>query len=112
MTINYTWQIHQMDTKPQQGNLNDVVVNIHWERHATATESGKVYTMFLDGEMACSRPSETDFTAYPDLTYLQVCGWLDSGLNVSSIDNSLKSLIETKINPPTVVLPNPWDVTP
>lgn len=101
-----------MDTKPQQGNLIDVVVNVHWERHATFIDSEKVYTEFLEGQMACSSPSETDFTAYPDLTYLQVCSWLDSGLNVSSIDNSLKSLIETEVNPPTIVLPNPWDVPP
>jgi hypothetical protein len=108
MTINYNWVIAEMQTKPQDGNLNDVVVSVSWERHITAIYEGKTYTTLLIGNMACQQPSETDFTAYPDLTYEQVCGWLDAGLNVSGIDNSLNSLIETEINPPTIVLPNPW----
>lgn len=109
MTTEYVWVISQMDTKPQEGNLNDVVVNVHWRRVATAVDGDKTYTADSYGSMPCSQPSETDFTAYPDLTYAQVCGWLDAGLNVASIDASLDSVIQTQINPPIIVLPNPWD---
>jgi hypothetical protein len=58
--------------------------------------------------MSCPTPSETDFTAYPDLTQEQVEFWLDAGLDVSAIDNSLIIDIENQINPPIVVLPLPW----
>ena len=57
--------------------------------------------------MSCGTPSSTDFTAYPDLTYEQVCGWLDSGLNVVEIDLGLQQ-IDNIINPPVIVLPLPW----
>jgi hypothetical protein len=109
MTTNYIW-VMRMDTIPQDGNLSDVVINIHWERHIEVIDGDKTYNSLLEGDMACSKPSETDFTAFPDLTYEQVCGWLNSGLNVTSIDSSLLSLVETEINPPIVTLPNPWDV--
>lgn len=111
MTTEYAWVISQMDTKPQEGNLNDVVVNVHWRRVATAVDGDKTYTADSYGSMPCSQPSETDFTAYPDLTYAQVCGWLDAGLSVASIDAGLDSVIQTEINPPIIVLPNPWETT-
>jgi hypothetical protein len=58
--------------------------------------------------MACATPSETDFTAYPDLTYEQVCGWLDAGLDVPALDANLDQQIENIINPPLITLPLPW----
>ena len=58
--------------------------------------------------MYCQSPSETDFTAYPDLTYDQICSWLDAGLNVAELDADLDSQIENIINPPIVTLPLPW----
>jgi len=112
MTTEYNWVVSQMDTKPQEGNLNDVVINVHWRREARTVDGDKVYLADTYGAMACSTPSETDFTAYPDLTFDQVCGWLEAGLNVVGIDESLDSQIETQINPPIIVLPNPWDVEP
>lgn len=112
MTTTYSWQIPQMDTKPQEGNLNDVVVTVHWIRIAVAIDGDKEYKASSYGTMACQTPSETDFTAYPDLTFEQVCGWLDAGLDVPAIDAGLDGDIENQINPPIIVLPNPWESTP
>lgn len=112
MTISYVWKIPQMDTKPQEGNLMDVVVTVHWIRNAVAIDGGKEYKATSYGTMACQTPSETDFTAYPDLTFDQVCGWLDAGLDVPAIDAYLLQNIENQINPPVIILPNPWDVPP
>lgn len=108
MTKEYTWQIPQMDTKPQEGNLMDVVVTVHWIRYVNAVDGDKTYYANVYGTMACQTPSETDFTAYPDLTFEQVCGWLDAGLDVPEIDANLDIQIENQINPPIIVLPNPW----
>ena len=58
--------------------------------------------------MGCQTPSETDFTAYPDLTFEQVCSWLDAGLDVASIDAGLQQNIDNQINPPVVARPLPW----
>lgn len=112
MEITYTWEIPQMETKLQEGNLYDVVVFVHWIRTATTIHEEKVYTSSMYGSMACQTPSETDFTAYPDLTFEQVCGWLETGLYYISFDEELAQNIADQINPPVVVLPNPWDVPP
>lgn len=101
------WVINQLDTAPSLDGLTDVVVCVNWTR---AAQDGEI-NVSVYGTMACQTPSETDFTAYPDLTYEQVCGWLDSGLDVPAIDLNLDGQIENIKNPPIIVLPLPW-VTP
>ena len=104
MANTFDWVIVQLDTKPQDGDLMDVVSVVHWRRKATDGE----HHVESYGAMACPTPSETDFTAYPDLTQEQVESWLEAGLDVEAIDNGLVSQIESLINPPIVVLPLPW----
>ena len=98
------WVINQMDTKPTEDGLTDVVVCIHWTRVATKGE----IVVSSYGTMNCTTPSETDFTAYPDLTQAQVEGWLENGLDTETIDLNLDKLIENIINPPIIVLPLPF----
>ena len=100
----YNWVINQMDTKPKSDGLLDVVSCIHWSRIATQDE----IVVSSYGTMNCNTPSETDFTAYPDLTYDQVCSWLDLGLDTETIDLNLDKQIENIINPPIIVLPLPF----
>ena len=111
MAITYNWVINQMDTKPQEGQLMDVVVVVHWTRTAEQYVGGEPINVSSYGTMGCATPSATDFTAYPDLTYDQVCGWLNAGLPVAEIDLGLDTQIQNIINPPIIVLPNPWDAT-
>jgi hypothetical protein len=111
MAITYNWVINQMDTKPQEGQLMDVVVVVHWTRTAEQYVGGEPINVSSYGTMGCATPSATDFTAYPDLTYDQVCGWLNAGLPVAEIDLGLDTQIQNIINPPIIVLPNPWDTT-
>jgi hypothetical protein len=111
MTI-YEWVISSMNTKPQEGNLMDVVVCVNWVRNAQEESNNKIYYSSTSGSFYCDTPSETDFTAYPDLTYAQVCGWLETGMNVEEIDAYLASQLDIQINPPTIILPNPWETTP
>ena len=100
----YNWVINQMDTKPTEDGLTDVVVTVHWTR--VATEGEIVVSSY--GTMGCSTPSSTDFTAYPDLTQEQVESWLDAGLDVAAIDLGLDQQIENIINPPIITLPLPF----
>jgi hypothetical protein len=98
-----------MDTKPTEDGLTDVVVTVHWTREAEQYVGGEPILASSYGTMGCATPSSTDFTAYPDLTYEQVCGWLDAGLDVASIDLGLANQIENIINPPIIVLPLPFN---
>jgi hypothetical protein len=108
MSITYNWLINQMDTKPTEDGLTDVVVTIHWTRTAEQYVGGEPINVSSYGTMGCQTPSSTDFTAYPDLTYEQVCGWLDAGLDTETIDLGLDQQIENIINPPIIVLPLPF----
>jgi len=108
MSITYNWVINQMDTKPTEDGLTDVVVCVHWVRTAEQYVGGEPILVSSYGTMGCQTPSSTDFTAYPDLTYEQVCGWLDAGLDVPTIDLGLDKQIEDIINPPIVNLPLPF----
>ena len=104
MNTNYFWSVYQLDTAPMEGNLVDVVITVHYGRTAVEGE----YTAYSYGTMGCQTPSETDFTAYPYLTFEQVCTWLDNGLPVESIDAGLQQNIDNQINPPIIILPLPW----
>ena len=110
MTTTYNWAVSQMETKPQEGNLTDVVIKVYWTRQATAIDGNNTYYAQVSDMMECATPSETDFTAYPDLTFEQVCGWLDAGVDVAVRDEYLDSQIDAQVNPAVIVLPNPWIV--
>lgn len=110
MATTYKWVLPDgcLETAPSLDGLVDVVVKVNWRRSATTTVDSKDYYTDVYGQMACATPSATDFTAYPDLTQAQVESWLDAGLTVSDLDANLDVALENLINPPIVVLPNPW----
>ena len=101
--MKYTWTISALDTAPKENELVDVVKVVHWRYNATDDN----YSAEIYGAMPCETPS-TDFTAYDDLTKEQVIGWLENGLDVASLQDSLSSQIENLKNPPIVNLPLPW----
>lgn len=108
MATVYNWGISQMNEIPQDGSLLDVVVAVYWRRTATIEINSIKYVANEIGTMVCTTPSSTDFTAYPDLTFEQVCGWLDAGLDVPALDAQLDIQLENLINPPIINLPLPW----
>ena len=102
--INYKWVIKWLDCVPKEGTMLDVVTLVNWVRIAQQDE----IEVTNYGAMKCSSPSETDFTAYPDLTYEQICGWLDNGLDVAALDLNLEQQIENILKPPIVSPPLPF----
>jgi hypothetical protein len=104
----YKWQINALDCVPKEGQMIDVVSIVHWSRIAEQFIGAESIQVSIYGTMGCASPSETDFTAYPDLTYDQICSWLDAGLNVAELDANLDSQIENIINPSIITLPLPF----
>jgi|688.fasta_scaffold400878_2 hypothetical protein len=112
MAIIYNWVVSAMDEYPTTpDDLTDVVFNVHWRRNATDIVGDITYFADVYGSLSVPAPSPEDFTPYPDLTFEQVCGWLEAGLDTAAIDAGLAVQIENLINPPVVSLPLPW-VTP
>jgi hypothetical protein len=104
----YKWVINQLDTKPTEDGLTDVVSCVHWSRTAEQIVGAEPIIVSSYGTMSCATPSATDFTAYPDLTYDQVCSWLEAGLDLEAIDAGLQGQIDNIINPPIINLPLPF----
>jgi hypothetical protein len=105
MAKQYQWVISQLDTAPSEDALTDVVKIVHWRYQATDAD----YSADVYGAMACATPSDTDFTAYDDLTQDQVIEWLEAGLDVDALKENLDKQIEDQKNPPIVNLPLPWN---
>lgn len=105
MAIQYNWLISQLDTAPSEDGLIDVVKIVHWTYQAVDAE----YSASIYGSLACDTPSETDFTAYPDLTEAIVIGWLEAGIDKDALRQNLNAQIENQKNPPIVNLPLPWN---
>lgn len=104
MAIQYTWTIQQLECKPQEDGLTDVVIIVHWQRNAADNQhSASIY-----GAQQMPAPNPSDFTPYADLTQDQVESWLDATLDVPALDANLAAQIEQQINPPVIVLPLPW----
>lgn len=113
MAIVYNWVISSMQEYPTTPDgLDDVVFVINWRRNATKVVGDKTYFSDTYGADGVPAPSPADFTPYADLTFEQVCGWLEATLNVEAIDAGLAQNIENQINPPVIQLPLPWDVAP
>ena len=109
MATTYKWVIAQLDTAPSEDGLTDVVKVVHWRYQAEEVDTDKTYNAEVYGAMGCATPSDTDFTAYEDLTYEQVCEWLVAGLDQDAMDTNLAAQIENQKNPPIVNLPLPWN---
>jgi hypothetical protein len=105
MATTYNWVVSQLDTAPSEDGLTDVVKVVHYRYQGQDAE----YFAEVYGTMGCATPSGTDFTAYDDLTYEQVCEWLVAGLDVEAMELNLDTQIENLKNPPIVNLPLPWN---
>ena len=105
MALETKWVVSQLDTAPSEDTLQDVVKTVHYRYQGQDAE----YFAEVYGTMGCATPSDTDFTAYEDLTYEQVCAWLVAGLDQEAMDTNLAAQIENQKNPPIINLPLPWD---
>lgn len=102
------WYINAMDCKPQDGDLTDFVVVVHWNRNAKETINDVEYFASVYGTQSFSAADVTDFIPYEELTYEEVCGWLDSTIDVAALDLNLDQQIENQVNPPIVTPPLPF----
>lgn len=112
MATNYYWIISAMDTAPSDDGLTDVVKTVHWRRDAELVDGDKTYYGDVYGALGCSAPDPMAFVPYSELTFDEVCGWLETSLDVVSLDAALDAQIENQINPPIVQLPLPWAPAP
>lgn len=100
------WNILQLEVKPSEGNLTDVVVTAEW----TLADTQGEYSASIGGLVTFPAPAG-DFTPYEDLTEEQVLGWVwENGVDKDETEAGITQAIEAQANPAVVTQPLPWGV--
>jgi hypothetical protein len=97
------WTISQLDCKPVEGDLTNVVITAHWR--CTGEQDG--FTASVYGTCGFGAPGEP-FVAYDDLTLNQVLGWVWDKVDQSATEAAVQGALDQQINPPVVNPPLPW----
>ena len=109
---NYTWTVNKLLILDEVKE-KDFVVTAICKVVCTEEVDGKEYSAKKLASSIFQPEEKEGFIPYSDLTEEQVVGWIKSSLGtegVESIEKSLASQIDTKINPPVVpvVKSLPW----
>tara|TARA_R110000822_G_scaffold2985_4_gene13653 strand:+ start:2682 stop:3011 length:330 start_codon:yes stop_codon:yes gene_type:complete len=108
MTIEYIWDITQLDCVPITDTMSNYVVQAHYEvTNDDGTYKGSV-TGTASFEINATQPT---YVAYADITKADAIAWTQSALGeqVSMIKSSIDDQIQKQITPPIVTLPLPWN---
>ena len=98
------WVVEQLDVKPQEGNLTDVVIVCHWRCNGVDGQ----YTASVYGTCSFSQPGEP-FVPYESLTEQEVLSWCwNSGVDKDATEANIDTQIANQVNPPIVTPPLPW----
>lgn len=109
MAKEFKWVIDNMVCEKTKNELQDVVVLVYYVRTCTDKVEGTDYIKSIAGRLSCSTPDPEKFTPYAELTFDEVCTWLDNSLDVELWDKSLSDMIDIDINNNEIVLPLPWN---
>jgi hypothetical protein len=101
----FKWIISAMECIKNEGDLQDVVITIHWRYAAEKDE----VLIDIYGATSMPLPTGEDFTPYEELTKEQVCGWLEATLDVEQMQENLEAQLDLIINPTNVTLPPPFE---
>ena len=103
------WIISSIDCLPQYGQYNDIVKVIHWRRCNEIIYNDIKYYADIFGAQNIELNDIENFIPYYNLTFQDICQWLENYIDLKSIDNELDIQINNKINPPIIQLPLPWN---
>lgn len=104
--ITYNWNCKQVDTRPIDGEKNDVIYNVHWRVTGATEQEGEQYTYISIGTQQLNTKDLTDFVKFEDITHPQIVEWTKESMGekmVSDIEANISSSIEENINPTSVL---------
>lgn len=107
----YTWNIHQMTAKIQEGELQNVIWLINYSFVAKDETSTPVIFASVNGSVRVRYNEGDPFIPYEDLTKEDVVGWLEASedLNIEGMKENLDKQINDKKNPVDEYLYPMWD---
>lgn len=104
--ITYKWTFSAFDCRVDEEGMKDVVTTVHWRYDGTDEDGISAGTY---GAQPVGEPNPDAFTPYPDLSEEQVIGWMESVMDVESMNKNIAEQIELIINPVNVTLPPPFN---
>jgi hypothetical protein len=108
MANTYTWKISQLEAKISEGDLKNVIFNVSWEYVASDNEVKPTYAMAMD-VLSVDYNGENPFIPYEDLTKEDVIGWLESAIDMETLQAKLDQEIYDKKNPVNEYLNPNWN---
>jgi hypothetical protein len=115
--ITYTWKIERIDCAPIDGQLVNVVRQIHWR----LLGSDDTNTVELYGDILLESPTPAQFSPYSELDQSTVIDWLEAAINaraevedsgelsVEQLHHSLARMLDATRVPPVQPMPLPWE---
>ena len=104
MTAVIKWVVEQLDVKPQEGDLTDVVIVCHWR--CNGEQDGQVTSVY--STCSFSQPGDP-FVPYPDLTEQLVLDWCwAAGVDKDATEAAVQTQLDNLINPPVISPELPW----
>jgi len=97
MALAYQWTINQLDAKIHEDGNDNVIYTIHY----TYTGSEGNYSANIIGTLDIQYDPNTPFIPWADDQDFEnvVIGWLEAGLNVQALQESIQNTVNLEKNP-------------
>ena len=103
MAITYKWTINALNTHVSHEGKSDVVYTIHWGYSGSEGDhsANTIGTFNVDFD-------KDNFTEYADLKESDVIGWLEAGMDMDPMKESIKNQIDLLKTPISKTYHNPF----
>ena len=111
MSIEYKFNINQLDCYPDVDGEVDVVFTVHYTYEGEQFIGGEPLTGSVYGTVGVTLDAESPFTPYADLTKEQVVGWVTDALGadwIKSAQENIAGQIDNQANPKVISPALPW----
>ena len=103
MAIAYKWTINALDAHISHEGKSDVVYTVHWGY--SGSEDG--HTANTIGTFSADFDKD-NFTEYADLKESDIIGWLEAGMDIDPMKESIKNQIDLLKTPISKTYHNPF----
>ena len=101
----YSWDCKTVDTYPTQGELTDIVYNVHWRLTGTDATGGHSATIIGTQTLTVENIQPEGFISFEALTHEQVIEWIEEAMGedrIADLKSSFDNQITDKITPKSV----------
>jgi len=92
--MTHSWDCRTVDTYPTQGELTDVVYNVHWR--LTGIEGEHSATVIGTQNLTVENIQPEGFITFESLTHEQVVAWVEEAMGEERVDE-LKASVSAQV---------------